>query len=142
MEPPFTLELIAPCGMNCGICKNYLAFSHGLPKGKGQPSHCSGCRPRNKNCAFIKRNCIKVAQQQVQFCYECQGMPCEKLSKLDSGYQKRYHMSMVENLKDIKNRGINAFLEAQQARYRCPNCGDVVSVHDRKCYACGKVAQL
>jgi hypothetical protein len=33
-EPHFTPELIAPCGMNCGICKSYLAFSRGIPEKK------------------------------------------------------------------------------------------------------------
>lgn len=25
-------ELIAPCGMYCGICDKYLAYSHQIPK--------------------------------------------------------------------------------------------------------------
>jgi len=46
-------------------------------------------------------------------------------------------MSMVKNLKEIKEKGIEDFLKDQEAKFRCPNCGDVVSVHDGKCYACG-----
>jgi len=26
-----------------------------------------------------------------------------------------------------------------EGRFRCHNCGDFISVYDRKCYACGKV---
>jgi rubrerythrin len=49
----------------------------------------------------------------------------------------RYGMSMVENLKELKAKGIAEFLKNQEAKYRCPACGDVISVHDRKCYSCG-----
>ena len=75
----------------------------------------------------------------IQFCFECAQMPCEKLEHLDKRYRTRYNMSMVENLKEIQKNGIEAFLENQEAKYRCPNCGDVVSVHDRKCYSCKQV---
>ena len=48
-------------------------------------------------------------------------------------------MSMVENLEKIKAKGMTEFLAEQAEKYRCPNCGDVVSVHDGKCYSCGYI---
>ncbi len=63
-------------------------------------------------------------------------MPCENLDRLDRRYRSRYSMSMVENLREIKEKGIKKFLENQEMKYECPECGDVVSVHDGKCYAC------
>jgi hypothetical protein len=133
----FTAELIAPCGMNCGVCKAYLAYSRGVPKQKGKVSHCTGCRARDKKCAFIKRDCRKIREKQIRFCYECANMPCERLAKLDAHYSARYDMSMVENQKTIREKGMDEFLKGQAEKYRCPKCGDVVSVHDNKCYACG-----
>ncbi len=64
-------------------------------------------------------------------------MPCEKLAHLDSRYRTRYSMSMVENLKTLKEKGMAEFLRLQAEKYACPACGDVVSVHDGKCYGCG-----
>jgi hypothetical protein len=136
-EHKFTPEQIAPCGMNCGVCKSYLAYSRGVPTKKGVVSHCSGCRIRNKNCAFIKRDCPRKVGKQLNFCYECPDMPCERLTKIDKLYQTRYGMSMVENQKAIKEKGMDEFLKSQAEKYRCPSCGDVVSVHDGKCYKCG-----
>jgi hypothetical protein len=133
----FTPDLIAPCGMNCGICKSYLACSRGVPKEKGKVSHCSGCRIRGKNCAFIKRDCTRKVGKQLVSCAECGDMPCPKLYRLDQHYQARYGMSMVENLKEINEKGMDEFLKSQAEKYRCPRCGDVVSVHDAKCYSCG-----
>jgi hypothetical protein len=137
MTKALTPELIAPCGMDCGICKAHLAYSRGVPYKKGEVSHCTGCLVRNKNCAFIKRDCKKVRKKQIRFCYQCQDMPCKELIKLDALYRARYGMSMVENQNMIKEKGMEFFLESQARRYRCPGCGDVISVHDGKCYACG-----
>ena len=141
--PPekFMPELIAPCGMNCGICKSYLAYSRGVPRERGKVTHCTGCLPRGKDC-FIKRGCRNPLKSTMRFCFECSQMPCENLDRVDRRYRKRYGMSMVENLKQIKTRGIENFLKNQEAKYKCPACGDVVSVHDGKCYSCGKVARI
>jgi hypothetical protein len=136
MGPAFTPELIAPCGMNCGICRAYNAYTHGVPTKRGKVSHCKGCLPRGKNC-YIKRGCKKLSKHELQSCSECAAMPCEKLAHLDQRYRLRYGMSMVENLKELKAKGMDEFLKNQQEKYRCPNCGGVVSVHDGKCYSCG-----
>ena len=136
----FTPELVAPCGMNCGICKAYLAYSRGVPKQRGKVTHCSGCLPRSKTC-YIKRGCKKLRQNTFRFCFECEQMPCKNLERVDRRYRSRYNMSMVENLKELKAKGIEEFLKNQQAKYKCQACGDVVSVHDRKCYSCGYIAQ-
>jgi hypothetical protein len=137
MSKKFSAELIAPCGINCGVCKAYLAYSRGVPKKKGQVSHCTGCQVRDKQCAFIKKDCEKLRKKQIRFCYQCTDMPCDHLAKLDKHYMARYGLSMVENLKILKEKGVEAFLKGQAEKYRCPSCGDVVSVHDGKCYKCG-----
>ncbi len=137
----FNADFVAPCGMNCGICKAYLAYSRGIPKQKGKIAHCTGCRVRNKNCAFIKKNCEKIRNGQIRFCYQCADMPCKRLAHLDEHYRERYSMSMVENQKMIKEKGMEEFLKSEAEKYKCPQCRDVVSVHDGKCYACGYQGQ-
>ena len=34
------------------------------------------------------------------------------------------------------------FLAEQAEKYRCPNCGDFVSVHDGKCYSFGYTTKI
>ena len=138
MDPAFASDLIAPCGMNCGICKAYLAYTHGVPAKRGKVSHCRGCVPRAKNC-YIKRGCPKLSKHQLQSCHQCDAIPCKNLAHLDKRYREHYAMSMVENLKTIKTKGMDGFLTDQAEKYRCPNCGDVVSVHDGKCYSCSYI---
>jgi hypothetical protein len=45
-------DLLAPCGINCGFCMRYLATASGLAD-KTKSAKCTGCRPRNKTCAFF-----------------------------------------------------------------------------------------
>lgn len=132
----FTSELIAPCGMNCGICRAYLAYIHGVPTKRRKVTHCAGCRPRAKNC-YVIRGCPKLRKHEIDSCTQCDTGLCKNLAHLDKRYRERYKMSMVENLKELKTHGIETFLKIQQEKYRCPNCGDVVCVHDESCYSCG-----
>ena len=130
-------ELIAPCGMNCGICSSYLAYKNSL-KGKGFPN-CKGCRARNKKCAFLKKRCkddLKLLKGEIQFCFECNCYPCDVLTGLDDRYRQRFDMSMIDNLNEIKNKGINYFIKNQYKKYKCPKCGNLISVHSKKCFNC------
>ena len=138
-ERKFSEELIAPCGMNCGICKAYLAYSRDPAKKRGKTVHCMGCRcrPRNKMCFYVRKHCAKIRNNKLKFCFECEGFPCGRIKTLDKRYRTRYGMSMVENLKEIEKEGMEKFLRKQREKYKCPECGDVVSVHNVKCYSCG-----
>jgi hypothetical protein len=69
-------------------------------------------------------------------------MPCKNLNHLEKRYRERYATSLIGNLVELKEKGMAHFLQSQEARFKCQNCGDVVSVHDRKCYACGKTTPL
>ncbi|OYT12638.1 MAG: hypothetical protein B6I19_09330 [Bacteroidetes bacterium 4572_114] len=93
-------------------------------------THCVGCRPRNKQCAFLIKRCTKLMNKEVQFCFECDEFPCGALQRLDGNYRKRFDMGMVENLNEIKNSGIEIFLQNQQEKYQCPGCGSLMSVHN------------
>jgi len=130
-------ELIAPCGMNCGICSNYLAMKNDVrSKGEKLP-YCKGCRPRDKQCSFIKKKCETLRNHKVHFCYECNSFPCDNLFDLQKGYVTFYRVSMVENLDFIKEHGIDRFLESQKIKWRCPDCGEVICCHNGICYSCG-----
>ena len=133
MKESFRQELIAPCGMNCGICIGYFGYAMNDRKRK---NICEGCRIRDKNCAFIKKQCEKLSKKEVEYCFECEDFPCENLEKLDKRYQEKYDMSMIKNLEFIKENGINLFLKQQEEKYKCLNCGGVICVHNKKCYNC------
>lgn len=125
-------ELIAPCGMNCGICMAYLR----------EKNKCPGCaqidpylKSYRRRC--IIRNCETIKSNESGFCYECESYPCKRLRQLDKRYTTKYHMSMLENLEMIKNEGIDALLAREAEKWRCPECGGIVSCHNGICYSCG-----
>ena len=128
--------LIAPCGMNCGICTSYLAMKNDLKKKGFGKKYCAGCLPRGKNCVFIKGSCDRLGKGLVRFCYECGEYPCRRLMVLDKRYRTNYHMSMIENLDSIKRYGIGKLLEKEAVKWRCPECGGVVCCHNGLCYSC------
>lgn len=137
MNLMFKKELIAPCGMNCGICSSYLAYTHKL-KDKGiKMPYCIGCRPRNKQCAFLKKRCNTLLNGEVEYCYQCKDFPCEGLLHITKTYQTRYRMSMQENLEYIRDHGIAKFLKSEENKWKCPNCGGVICCHNGICFNCG-----
>jgi hypothetical protein len=129
--------LIAPCGMNCAICSAYLAREYDLKKQGIMRNYCAGCRPRGKNCAFMKKTCEKLGNGLVNYCFECADFPCRRLKALDKRYRSKYHMSMIENLVFIKEQGIPGFLKKEEEKWRCPECGGTICCHNGICFNCG-----
>jgi len=60
---------------------------------------------------------------------------------MDDRYRKNYAMSVKENLEHIQSRGIGSFIKEQYKKYRCPTCGSVISIHNRKCFHCDSVTK-
>jgi len=130
-------KLIAPCGMNCGICSGYLAVKYDV-KSKGiKMPYCIGCRPRDKECSFLKKRCDLLLLGQVQYCYECDDFPCVRLKSIDKRYRTHYRMSMIDNLEFIEENGIINFLEQEAEKWRCPECGAEICCHNGICFNCG-----
>lgn len=126
-----TSKLIAPCGMNCGVCMAYLR----------EKNHCPGCNYPDDNKAVsvlrcIIKNCETI--KKVKFCFKCEKYPCTRLKNLDKRYRTKYHMSMIENLENIKKLGIRQFVKNEQVRWRCPKCGGNICVHRGYCFDCGE----
>ena len=130
-------ELIAPCGMNCGICSGYLALRNDLKsKGVGMP-YCTGCRPRNKQCAFLKKRCDLLLNNRISYCYECHEFPCTNLSRIDKRYRASFRMSMISNLEYIRENGIDKFLNEESEKWKCPDCVKAICCHNGICFNCG-----
>jgi len=126
------VNLIAPCGMNCGVCIGYLREKK--PCGgcfkkddKNKPKHCRSC---------IISNCELLAETVSGFCYECEKYSCTRLKRLDKRYRTKYGMSMIENLEYIKNTGLNNFLINEEKIWTCKVCGAGICVHRNFCLAC------
>jgi hypothetical protein len=136
------LNLAAPCGFYCGTCRHYLARSKGLLKEKGLKAGCVGCRIKDKNCAFIKKKCSLIRKNELDFCFECDNFPCENLTKLHERHLRDDNISMIDNLRRIKEIGAKKWLKEQEEKWSCPECGGNVCVEDGECYDCGSRSEV
>jgi len=136
-------QLIGPCGMNCNVCSAYLAYTHAIPKARGRISHCRGCGPQGKSCAYLKKWCDPLRKNEIRFCFECNDFPCHRLKHIDERYRNTYGISFIENLKFIQANGVSGFTRAQERQFGCDRCrADVLSVHNDKCFSCDTVRTL
>ncbi len=122
--PIFDSTIIAPCGINCGICSARLR----------EKRTCRGCNDagqvRPKSCTNCRlRLCEK---RDGAFCYTCSGFPCARLKLLDTRYRRRYGMSEIENLEYIRDHGMEKFLETEHARWVSDE--GVLCVHNKRYY--------
>ncbi len=135
-------ELVAPCGMNCGICSNYLAYINDLNR-----SQCTGCRPSNKKCSYLFEKCSGInhsleGNTGAMFCFECDQYPCKEINRMDRRYRENYKMSVKENLEYIKKSGLVEFVAEQHKEHRCSKCDGLISIHNRKCFKCEAITKL
>lgn len=128
----FKTSMIAPCGMNCGICIGHLREKKKCPgcnsTGPGKVPHCS-------NCSIF--NCEYFQNSKSKFCYGCKNFPCRRLKNLDKRYRTKYGMSMIENLNSIKIIGIREFVKNESKKWTCTKCSKTICVHRNVCIKCG-----
>lgn len=132
MESLNKFSLIAPCGMNCGICMAYVRARN----------KCPGCREADTKKPITRirckiKNCGIFQKDGVKFCFECRNYPCNNLKHLDNRYRTKYDMSMIDNLEYIKDHGMRKFLKNEDVRWTCPHCGGKICVHRGTCVECG-----
>jgi hypothetical protein len=125
-------ELIAPCGMNCALCRGY----------QREKNQCPGCNGPDKDkpgsCTTCKIVICEIRREsKTHQCIDCEKFPCQRLKDLDKRYRTKYGMSMLENLKTIEKEGMETFLKNQKDKWTCPKCGELLCVHDAVCMNCG-----
>ena len=131
-------DLFGPCGMFCGFCSSYLAKKYNVPRRRGIISYCDGCRPRDKQCSFLKKKCDLLLYKEVNYCNECPDFPCEKLEKINAKYKSQcsFEYNFIDNLKIIKNEGPSKVISELKKNHRCNKCGEILCIHNGLCYNC------
>ena len=127
----FAKELIAPCGINCGVCLAYLR----------EKDKCQGCLSYGKlkgrygvKCGL--KNCSEHKRADFKYCYECPKYPCTKLNSLENRYVEKHQLSLLDNLHYIQQYGEDEFIKIENKRWKCKNCGKTLCVHRNFCLNC------
>ena len=127
------LQTIAPCGINCGVCYAFLRDKNKCPgcqaEDKKKPNHCSVCSIKN---------CEQLALTTSRFCFDCPTYPCKRLKQLDKRYSTKYNTRILDNQMQIKNLGLEGFVELEKVKWKCGECGNTICMHRGYCLACEK----
>ncbi|MBJ6724917.1 DUF3795 domain-containing protein [Geomesophilobacter sediminis] len=127
----FSSDMIAPCGLNCGVCRAFNRESNRCPGCRGDDA---GKPPTRCSCPI--KNCSSRGPGSDN-CSGCVDFPCPPLQRLDRRYRKRYGVSCIDNLAAIRDAGLAAFLAGEAARWSCAGCGGLLSMHEAQCPSCG-----
>ena len=120
-------KLIAPCGMNCRLCRAYIR----------ERNPCPGCNENDVKPACRFKTCAVKAAGKFKYCFSCDQFPCSQLQHLNKRYTTKYGMSMIANLETIRQFGMSNFIKRERERWKCVKCGEIICVHDAECGSCG-----
>ena len=115
------MKLLAPCGIDCGICELYLAkddstlfdglVAQGIPVEK---LPCAGCRSVKGRCPMLPEACETyscVKSHGMDYCFECDEFPCLRLHPAADKASFLTHNLKIYNLCQLMNQGPEAFIE-------------------------------
>lgn len=148
-------HLAAACGIYCGVCPAY-TNKHRKDK-KRSPSgpvtdkiggfvdymnklECDGCLSGGKLTGHCQNCSIRLCaanKQEDSRCTDCEELPCYRLTNLINQGNYPHRKEYLPNLKKIREMGVQEFVEYEEARWRCPQCGQPLSWYDAKCAGCG-----
>ncbi|MFX1382068.1 MAG: DUF3795 domain-containing protein [Promethearchaeota archaeon] len=147
-------ELLAPCGLYCGVCAIYIADRDGKHKFKEaiKNSHvykafvesiedvkCKGCQSEDNDdifgyCKECKiRDCVH--EKKIESCYKCEDVPCKWLQKFPIPVGRKVIMRALPYWRE---HGTQKWIEHEELRYRCPECGNHLYRGAIKCNKCKK----
>jgi hypothetical protein len=99
-------NLIGVCGISCGLCPRFQSKAASRCLGCGLDAHCTYCSIFR--CSAIKQN--------YETCAECKEFPCEKYEQWFDADSFVTHQKCLANIQEIKEIGIDKFLEEQKKR--------------------------
>ena len=151
-------EFISPCGLYCGVCAIYIAHRDnnekfkerlaGLYKGnvagKGtlpgseqlsaKDIHCQGCLSDD---LFMHCNQCDIRDCTIKKgysgCHECDEFPCEYIDHFPMAVGKKVILRSVPYRRKF---GTKKWVQDEEARYSCPECGNKVIRGAVKCNQC------
>ncbi|MBN2332984.1 MAG: DUF3795 domain-containing protein [Deltaproteobacteria bacterium] len=143
-------ELLAPCGLYCGVCGIYLASRDNNQKLKEKlagaygvtPEQvaCSGCLSDNRfgycqTCGI--RTC--VTDKKIDGCHQCDDFPCRLIEAFPVPVGKKVILRAVPERKKL---GDEQWVAAEEKRYHCPHCGEQLFRGARRCGKCKEAVEV
>ncbi|MCL5406816.1 MAG: DUF3795 domain-containing protein [Deltaproteobacteria bacterium] len=150
-------DFVAPCGLYCGVCAIYIAYRDNNPKfkerlvslykgekGKGvlpgseklavEDIRCRGCLSEEPfmHCGRCEiRNCTK--SRGYASCHQCDEFPCPYIENFPMTIGKKVILRAIPHWREV---GTEKWIEDEEARYTCPQCGNKVFRGATRCNRC------
>jgi hypothetical protein len=123
------------CGLYCGACPIMLNTMAGIGS-----EQCYGCKSEQPTgyCAVCS---IKACARRKgpEFCNECsEYCTCKPMQKFMEDTKWPYQQGVLKNVETIRCDGLTKWIEGQDKRWRCTNCGASHSWCDETCPQCGQ----
>ena len=130
---------LAPCGVFCAACPSFSKSCDGCPSENRNQKRTSKWNCKIRKCCYEEEN--------LDYCGYCRNFPCEKINgKLIKSHiddqRFLYRHEIPQNMKKLKELGVDEFIKFKEKEYRCPNCKGIVHFYHYKCSKCGKEYNL
>ena len=141
-------ELLAPCGLYCGVCSIYIAHRDNNLKFKQallpiyrafaksvDDISCTGCLsdgiifPVCRSCP-IKRCTI---EKEIDGCHQCDDFPCKFINNFPIAVGKKVILRAIPAWRKL---GTEKWVEEEEKRYYCPECGNSLFRGAKRCNKC------
>ncbi|MBN2283305.1 MAG: DUF3795 domain-containing protein [Deltaproteobacteria bacterium] len=145
-------DLLAPCGLYCGVCGVYIATKDnntrfkellldmyqrsmsGLDQCTIRDVECEGCLSDRKSifCSYCTiRNC--VAEKGYEGCHQCAEFPCNYIDTFPIPVGKKVILRAIPYWRE---QGTEKWAHDEEARYVCPTCGNHLFRGAKRCNKC------
>ncbi|MBW2599502.1 MAG: DUF3795 domain-containing protein [Deltaproteobacteria bacterium] len=143
-------KLAAPCGLYCGVCGILMAHRDNNVKFKERLAPVYGVNPEDIRCEgclsddvfFYCKVCpIKdcVGQKGIEGCHQCDEFPCRIIEDFPIPVGKKV---ILRSIPAWRKLGTEKWIEEEERRYHCPNCGYEVFRGAKKCRNCKESLDL
>lgn len=143
-------ELLAPCGLYCGVCSIQIAYREDNQKLKeklaaaygvtAEDIRCKGCCSEEKfgyceTCPI--REC--ATGKGFEGCYQCDDWPCVFVREFPVTVGREVMLRAIPAWREL---GTERWVEAELERYQCPLCHEPQFRGARRCKSCGEELAL
>lgn len=143
-------KILSPCGLYCGVCGILIAHRENNQKLKEKLGNVYGCTAEQISCegclsdhrffyceACGIRNCIQ--EKGFEGCYQCSEFPCDNIENFPVPAGKKVILRAVP---EWRKMGTEAWVDQEQKRYQCPQCGTQMFRGAKRCRGCGQGINL
>jgi hypothetical protein len=151
-------DLMAPCGLYCGVCGVYISTRDDNDKFRARLGDLYGTPPEETRC----RGCLQADPAPMLYaycrscpirecvlakgfisCHQCAEWPCALISNFPLYTGRRVMMRTIPLWREQvarhgQERGSVEWARAECERYHCPSCGEPLFRGAQKCRACGE----